>query len=68
MTKKCPICKSTNTVIEEVEGLDFLKCKDCGFDESEDWDLSDPGEKKSQKAKGRYSVYKRGGGGRSRSR
>jgi Zn ribbon nucleic-acid-binding protein len=66
--KKCPVCKSTDTEVREIEGLDFLFCNKCKFDESEDWDLTEPGEKKSQKAKARYAVYKRGGGGRTRSR
>lgn len=66
--KKCPVCKSEDTIIREVESIEFLKCNNCKFDEAEDWDLSEPGEKKSQREKGRYAVYKRGGGGRTRSR
>ncbi|MDP4012861.1 MAG: hypothetical protein Q8R00_04630 [Candidatus Nanoarchaeia archaeon] len=65
---KCPVCNSTDTIIRDVDGIEFLLCKNCGFDEAEDWDASEPGEKKSQKAKGRYAVYKKGGGGRTRSR
>lgn len=57
---KCPKCKSLNIKIIEDNGLSFIQCLQCGYDELEDDDAF-PETRTSQKAKGRYSPYKTGG-------
>ncbi|HLD00995.1 MAG TPA: hypothetical protein VJC39_04575 [Candidatus Nanoarchaeia archaeon] len=61
----CPECKSKNVEIVADDGLDFLKCSDCGLNELEGDEVL-PGQKTSQREKGRYSPYKTGGQGRSK--
>ena len=62
---KCPKCGSKDIRIQSYMGIKILKCSNCGFDESMLYDLY-PEEKKSQKAKGKYTVYKTGGSQRTR--
>lgn len=57
----CPICKSANVEIKKEDETDFLHCKQCGFNEAEDFDAVYPDEKGSA---GKGSPYKRGGGQR----
>lgn len=57
---KCPKCGSRNVKAQTYMGIKVVKCGNCGFDESLLYDVY-PEEKKSQKAKGKYSVYKAGG-------
>ena len=65
MKVKCPKCKSSNVKIIDYLGVKCIVCSKCGFDESKQYDVY-PGEKKSQKEKGRYTVYKAGGFGRAK--
>lgn len=41
-------------------GVKCVVCSNCGYDESKQYDVF-PEEKKSQKAKGKYTPYKVGG-------
>lgn len=65
--KKCPRCWSENIEMHDYLGAKCIVCKDCGFDEACQLDVF-PEEKKSQRAKGRYSPYKTGGKQRTRKR
>ena len=60
---KCPKCKSKDAEFISYMGIKCLKCNNCRFDESSQYDVY-PEQKKSQKAKGSYSPYKKGGHGR----
>ncbi len=62
--KKCPVCSSVNVEIVNEDNRDYIVCKKCGFDSRFEYDEMYPEERSSQKAKGRYSPYKRGGGRR----
>ncbi len=62
---KCPKCGSDNVKLYNYLGIKTIKCSNCGFDESVAYD-SVPEQKTSQKAKGRYSIYKTGGSRRTR--
>jgi Zn ribbon nucleic-acid-binding protein len=62
---KCPKCGSKNIKLQAYMGIKAVKCNSCGFDESGIYDIY-PEEKKSQKAKGRYTIYKKGGSQRTR--
>jgi len=67
MKQLCPKCKSSNITMHEDEGISFITCKTCGYDEMEElYPSGDPGERTSQKEKARHSPYKTGGKGRSR--
>ena len=57
---KCPQCKSDKIKIISYIGVKCIICRDCGFDESSQYEVF-PEEKKSQRAKGRYNVYRVGG-------
>ena len=57
---KCPKCGSKDVKIYIYMGTKVLKCNNCGFDESASLEAF-PEQRKSQKAKGAYSVYKAGG-------
>ena len=57
---KCPKCGSKDVRLYMYMGAKVLKCKKCGFDESASLDAFAE-QRKSQKAKGGYSVYKTGG-------
>ena len=58
--KKCPKCSSYNLEPYLYQSVEVIKCKECGFDEGEELEQY-PTEKTSQKAKGKYNVYKSGG-------
>ena len=62
---KCPRCGSTNLKPYSYLGVKTIKCNNCGFDESSFYDVY-PEQKTSQKAKGKYMVYKKGGSQRTR--
>ena len=57
---KCPRCSSKDIKTVNYLGIKTVKCKNCGFDESSAYDVVAE-QKTSQKAKGKYSVYKTGG-------
>ena len=63
--KICPVCKSNNIKLIDYIGFKCMLCLDCGFEERKQYEVFHE-EKVSQKEKGRYNVYKRGGSGRSR--
>ena len=63
--KKCPKCNSTDIKISSYLGIKTIKCNSCGFDESSVYEVY-PQQKTSQKAKGKYAVYKKGGSLRAR--
>ncbi len=58
--KKCPKCGSASIKLYNYLGVKAVKCNNCGFDEATVYEVF-PEQKTSQKAKGRYSVYKTGG-------
>ena len=62
----CPVCGSRKIELKEEEGLVFVVCHACHFDEAEGYDEAYPGERSTQKGKTRYTPYKRGGGYRTR--
>lgn len=61
--KYCPKCNSDKIKIINYMGVKCIVCTNCGFDESKQYEVF-PEEKKSQKAKGKYNIYKVGGFGR----
>ena len=63
--KKCPKCGSYDIEPYMYQLVEVMKCNLCGFDEGSAFD-EPHGRKKSQKAKGNYSVYKTGGSARTR--
>ena len=58
--RKCPKCGSKNIKLYNYLGAKVVKCSSCGFDESSVYEVY-PEQKTSQKAKGKYAVYKTGG-------
>ncbi len=65
MRKKCPKCNS-----EDLESVDYLnikavKCKKCGFDETEEYEVF-PEQRETQREKTRFTPYKKGGRGRTK--
>ncbi len=64
--KKCPVCGSTDVEVFEEEGVEFIRCKKCGYDESVEYDEAYP-DQKSQRGGG-GSPYKRGGALRTQKR
>jgi len=56
----CPQCKSSKIKIVNYMGIKCIVCGNCEYDESKQYEVF-PEEKKSQKAKGRYTPYKTGG-------
>ncbi len=62
-SKTCPKCGSNNIDIERYMDIDCLVCKHCGYNETAQYEIY-PEQKGSQKAKGRYTPYKTGGGKR----
>ena len=58
--KSCPKCNSSNIKIIDYMGVKCIKCSNCGYDESKQYEIYAE-EKKSQKEKGRYAPYKAGG-------
>ena len=63
--KRCPKCNSNKIKIIKYMGVECIICNNCGFDESSQYEVF-PEEKKSQRAKGKYTVYKAGGFGRTK--
>ena len=63
--EKCPKCSSENIKFYNYLGTNVIKCNNCGFDESNVYDVF-PEQKTNQKAKGEYSKYKTGGSLRTR--
>ena len=63
--RKCPKCNSYNVEPYLYQSAEVIKCNECGFDEGAEFEQF-PTEKASQKAKGKHSPYKTGGGQRSR--
>ena len=59
LMKKCPKCGSTDVKFFKYLGISVIKCSNCGFDESSVYEVY-PEQKTSQKAKGKYKVYKQG--------
>ncbi len=57
---KCPECGSKNIKHYNYLGIKAIKCNNCGFDESSAYEVY-PEQKTSQKAKGKYTIYKKGG-------
>ena len=57
---KCPECNSNNAETVNYIGISCIVCKNCGYDESRQYDVF-PEQKTSQKAKGKYLIYKTGG-------
>ena len=59
MNKKCPKCGSEDIEKVKLFGKEYLNCNNCGYDESDDFEIpSDKGGKK------RRNVYRTGGGRR----
>ena len=40
-SKNCPVCHSADIELFEEEGLTFIRCKKCKYDESYDYDESE---------------------------
>lgn len=57
---KCPRCGSADVSYHGYLGIRTIRCNSCGFDESSVYEVY-PEQKTSQKAKGKYAVYKTGG-------
>lgn len=64
-SNRCPQCGSEKIKIFKDEGLEFVECIKCGYDELDE-DDSFPETRTNQKEKGSYSPYKTGGKDRSR--
>ena len=62
---KCPKCGSFDVKSVKYLGVPVIKCSSCGFDESSVYEVY-PEQKTSQKAKGKYNIYKQGGSLRAR--
>ncbi|MBI2668310.1 hypothetical protein HYX14_00550 [Candidatus Woesearchaeota archaeon] len=54
----CPKCHSVKVQVTEHNGLSFVKCRQCGYDELEESYV--PAQKTSQREKARYTPYKAG--------
>lgn len=57
---QCPQCGSTNVKDLQDNGIDYIQCLKCGYDELES-DDEFPHQRSTQREKGRYSPYKTGG-------
>jgi len=66
--KMCPVCGSKNIQLKEKSGFLYICCKDCEYDEEEDYDVASLGERSTQKGKTKHTPYKRGGGQRTRNK
>lgn len=62
--KKCPECGSEEIKLLKYMEADCIVCRKCGYDECKALEVYPEG-RSSQKAKGRYSPYRTGGGQRS---
>lgn len=65
--KHCPKCGSNDVKFYNYLNIKTIKCNNCGFDESSVYEVY-PEQKTSQKAKGKYTIYKEGGSQRTRKR
>ena len=65
MDKKCPKCSSKDIKFQKYLGIKTIKCSNCGFDERRVYEVY-PEQNTSQKAKGSYNIYKKGGSLRTR--
>tara|TARA_Y100000310_G_scaffold68970_2_gene64308 strand:- start:15789 stop:15992 length:204 start_codon:yes stop_codon:yes gene_type:complete len=63
---KCPKCRSTNVEEKEEGGTTYFICKNCHYNELEDWDEAYPEDRNRQQGKTKHTPYKRGGGYRTR--
>ena len=63
--KKCPKCGSDNIKLLKYMSIKIIKCSNCGFDEDSVYEVF-PEQKTSQKAKGKYTIYKAGGSKRTK--
>ena len=63
--KLCPKCGSKNITLYTYLGAKVIKCSNCSFDEMAIYEVY-PEQKTSQKAKGNYTIYKKGGSLRTR--
>jgi len=61
----CPKCDSQDVVFEEQQGVKFLLCKACGYDESVMYEVYSS-ERSTQREKRKHSPYRTGGGQRTR--
>ncbi len=61
--KNCPKCGSKDIEIEPYMDLNCILCKQCGYNEANQYEIY-PENKASQKAKGKFTPYKAGGGKR----
>ena len=61
---KCPKCKSDKAKVEEYRGTKVIICSKCSYDERDELDIT-PGQRETQREKGRYTPYRTGGGKRS---
>ena len=59
----CPKCKSPKTTTNDDNGIIFITCNVCDYDELEEFY---PQTRKSQREKTKHSPYKIGGSSRSR--
>lgn len=57
----CPGCGAKLSA-EEFMGDDWVVCKKCGFDESDEGYVHSAGKRNTQAGKTTYSPYRRGGG------
>lgn len=64
MTRHCPKCTSSDTLLLEEDGLSFWHCQKCGYDELEEAVVPEP--RSTQREKTRHSPYKTGGKQRTR--
>ena len=63
--EKCPKCGSRDIKFFNYLNIRTIKCNNCGFDEAAVYEVY-PEQKTSQKAKGKYTIYKKGGSQRAR--
>ncbi|MBI2656695.1 hypothetical protein HYX03_03075 [Candidatus Woesearchaeota archaeon] len=63
--RKCPKCSSADVKFYNYLNVKALRCNNCGFDEATVYEVY-PEQKTSQKAKGKYTIYKKGGSQRTR--
>lgn len=60
MNKKCPKCNSKDIKIVAYLDIEAIKCNDCGFDETEQYEVF-PEQRETQREKTRFTPYKKGG-------
>lgn len=63
--KMCPVCSSDDVKIVRYMNVECLICRDCGFDERDEYDVV-PVERTHPEDKMNYSPYKHGGHGRTK--